>query len=67
MVPQLKGTQVHMHSMEVHERKEDPKELCISLDYILLWSGVRQCDGVVWKMVTAAMKLKDTYSLEGKL
>ena len=59
--------QVHMHSTEVHERKEDPKELCISLDYILLWSGVRRCDGVVWKMVTAAMKLKDTYSLEGKL
>lgn len=41
MVPKLKGTQVHIHSTEVNERKEDPKELCISLDYILLWSGVR--------------------------
>ena len=51
MVPKLKGTQVHIHSMEVHERKEDSKEICISLDYILLWSGVRQCDGVVWKEV----------------
>ena len=67
MVLQLKGTQIHIHSMEVHERKEDPKELCISLDYILLWSGVRRCDGVVWKMVTAALKLIYAYSLGGKL
>lgn len=51
MVPKLKGTQAHIHSTEVQERREDSKELCIPLDYVLLWSGVRRCDGMVWKEV----------------